>query len=165
MEKITPMITRNTEVEESAHGGALAPRGASAPPWSAAFEAPDPEVVEKKRRRKFTAKYKLRILEEADECTQAGQMGSLLRREGLYSSNLTYWRRQRDKGVLQALRPKKRGRKQIEINPLKQRVALLEREKQKLKYKLQQAEKIIEVQKKISEILGIPQDHNEGSDL
>ena len=159
------MITRNTEVEENAHGGALAPRGASAPPWGAAVEPPDPEVVEKKCRRKFTAKYKLRILEEADACNQAGQMGVLLRREGLYSSNLTYWRRQRDKGVLQALRPKKRGRKQIEINPLNQRVALLEREKQKLKHKLQQAEKIIEVQKKISEILGIPQDHNEGSDL
>jgi transposase len=165
MEKITPMITRNPEFEESVHGGTLAPRGASVPPWGAAVEPPDPEVVEKKRRRKFTAKYKLRILEEADACTQVGQMGALLRREGLYSSNLTYWRRQRDKGILQALRPKKRGRKQIEINPLKQRVALLEREKQKLKHKLQQAEKIIEVQKKISEILGIPQEHNEGSDL
>ena len=89
MEKITPMVTRNPEVVESAHGGALAPRGASAPLWGAAVEAPDPEVVEKKRRRKFTAKYKLRILEEADACTQAGQMGALLRREGLYSSNLT----------------------------------------------------------------------------
>jgi len=73
-------------------------------------------------------------------------MGVLLRHEGLYSSHLTCWRRQRDKGILQALRPKKRGRKQIEKNPLTQRVALLEKENQKLKHKLQQAEKIIEKQ-------------------
>jgi transposase len=164
MEKITPMITRNPEVEESAHGGSQAPRGACDPPWGAAVELlPDPEVVERKHRRKFTTKYKLRILKEADSCTQSGQMGTLLRREGLYFSNLTCWRRQREKGVLEALQPKKRGRKKIEKNPLTQRVASLERENRKLKHKLQQAEKIIEVQKKISEILGIPQEHNEGS--
>jgi transposase-like protein len=128
-----------------------------------AIEPPDPEVPERKRRRKFTENYKLRILKEADGCTQPGQMGALLRREGLYSSHLTCWRRQREKGILQALRPKKRGRKQIKKNPLNQRLALLERENRKLKHKLQQAEKIIEVQKKISEILGIPQDHNERS--
>jgi transposase len=163
MEKITPMMTRNQEVEESAHGVGLSPRGDKPTPWGAAAVAPDPEVVEKRRRRKFTASYKLRILKEADSITQLGHMGVLLRREGLYSSHLTCWRRQRDKGILQALRPKKRGRKQIEKNPLTQRVALLEKENQKLKHKLQQAQKIIEVQKKISEILGIPQDYNEGS--
>jgi transposase-like protein len=165
MEKITPMMTRDTEFEESAHGGTLPPRGDSVPPWRVAVEPPDPEVVERKRRRKFTAKYKLHILKEADACKQPGEIGALIRREGLYSSNLTCWRRQREEGVLQALRPKKRGRKKIKKNPLKQHVALLERENRKLKHKLQQAEKIIDVQKKISEILAIHQDQNEGSSL
>jgi transposase len=124
---------------------------------------PDPEVPEKKPRRKFTAKYKLSILDKADKCTQPGQLGVLLRKEGLYSSNLTTWRRQRDKGLLNALSPQKRGRKKIEKNPLAPEVARLQRENERLKKKLKQAETIIEVQKKISQILGIPQDHNEGS--
>ena len=124
---------------------------------------PAPEVTETKPRRKFTAKYKLDILKKADACTQPGQMGALLRREGLYSSNLTTWRKQRDKGLLDALSPQKRGRKKIERNPLSQEVARLQRENERLKKKLKQAETIIEVQKKISEILGIPQDHSEGS--
>ena len=72
---------------------------------------PDPEVTEKSVRRKFTAKYKLRILQEAEACTSQGQMGALLRREGLYSSNLTTWRRQRKQGDLEALSPKHRGPK------------------------------------------------------
>jgi transposase-like protein len=75
---------------------------------------PDPEVPEKRPRRRFTAKYKLQILQEADACTGPGQLGALLRREGLYSSNLTTWRRQRDQGLLDALSPKKRGRKEKE---------------------------------------------------
>jgi len=119
--------------------------------------APDPEVPEKKPRRKFTAKYKLRILAEADQCTQPGQMGALLRREGLYSSNLTTWRQQRAQGILQAMSPKKRGRKLKQKNPLAERVAQLEKENRRLQDKLKKAETIIEVQKKISEILGINQ--------
>jgi transposase-like protein len=119
---------------------------------------PDPEVPEKKPRRKYTARYKLRILEEADACTKPGQIGALLRREGLYSSNLTSWRKQKEKGQLEALSPKKRGRKEKEKNPLTQRMAQLERENERLKKKLKQAETIIDVQKKISEILGISQD-------
>ena len=122
---------------------------------------PDPEVPEKRPRRRFTAKYKLQILEEADTCTKPGQLGDLLRREGLYSSNLTTWRRQRDEGQLQGLSPKKRGRKAKAVNPLVQRVAELERETQRLREKLRKAEIIIEVQKKVSEILGITQDQNE----
>jgi len=123
--------------------------------------APDPEVPEKKPRRKFTAKYKLRILAEADACTQAGQIGALLRREGLYSSNLTTWRQQRAQGVLQAMTPKKRGRKLKQKNPLAERVAQLEKENRRLQDKLKKAETIIEVQKKISEILGINQNPDE----
>jgi transposase-like protein len=127
--------------------------------------APDPEVPEKRLRRKFTAKYKLRILSEADTCTQPGQMGTLLRREGLYSSNLTTWRQQREKGILQAMTPKKRGRKRKQPNVLAKRVAQLEKENLRLQQKLKKADLIIEAQKKMSEILGIVQnlDESDGS--
>ena len=118
---------------------------------------PDPEVPEKKPRKKFTAQYKLRILAEAEICKESGQIGALLRREGLYSSNLTTWRRQRDKGLLDAMSPQKRGRKEKEKNPLAPRVSQLERENQRLRKKLKQAEIIIDVQKKISQVLGISQ--------
>ena len=118
---------------------------------------PDPEVPEKKRRRKFTAKYKLHILAEADTCTEPGQLGALLRREGLYSSNLTTWRRQRQKGLLNAMAPQKRGRKKAEINPLAPRLAQLEKDNRRLQQKLKRAELIIEAQKKMAEILGISQ--------
>lgn len=124
---------------------------------------PDPEVSEKKPRRRFTAQYKLRILEEADGCDKLGQIGVLLRREGLYSSNLSSWRKQRQKGLLQAMSPQRRGRKQKERNPLSQQVARLEKENQRLKEKLTKAEAIIDVQKKISDILGISQDQEDGS--
>ena len=122
---------------------------------------PDPEVSEKRPRRKFTAQYKLRILAEAEACDKPGQIGALLRREGLYSSNLNSWRRQKEKGSLQALSPKKRGRKEKEKNPLAQTVAQLEKENQRLKQKLKKAEIIIDVQKKISQILGISQNLSE----
>jgi transposase len=118
---------------------------------------PDPEVCEKKPRRHFTASYKLRILKEFDACTQPVEKGALLRREGLYHSNICTWSRQREKGELQGLAPKKRGRRAKEVNPLAKRVAQLEQENRRLNEKLRQAETIIEVQKKISEILGIPQ--------
>jgi transposase len=127
-------------------------------------EKPDPEVPEKKHRRKFIAKYKLDILDQIDKCTQPGQIGELLRREGLYSSSITTWRRQRDQGLLGALSPQKRGRKTSNKNPLSNEVSRLQRENERLKKKLKQAETIIAVQKKVSEILGISQDHNEGDD-
>ena len=125
---------------------------------------PDPEVPEKKPRRKFTAKYKLRILAEADTCTQLGQLGALLRREGLYSSYLTTWRRQRENGILQVMAPKKRGRKQKEKNPLAKKMAQLEKENQRLQQKLKKTELIIEAQKKMSEILGIAQNLDENNE-
>lgn len=125
---------------------------------------PDPEVPEKKRRRKFTAKYKLRILAEADVCTNPGELGALLRREGLYSSNLTTWRRQRRKGLLTAMAPRKRGRKKAEKNPLAPRVAQLEKDNRRLQQKLKRAELIIDAQKKMAEILGISQDLHESDE-
>jgi transposase len=116
----------------------------------------DPEVPEKAARRRFDEAYKRRILEEADRCTQPGQLGELLRREGLYSSLLSTWRRQRDQGVLDALRPKKRGRKAGRNDPLTRENERLRRENQRLAQRLRQAEAIIEVQKKVSEMLGVP---------
>jgi transposase len=110
---------------------------------------PDPEVPEKTARRKFTAAYKLRILKETESCTVQGQIGALLRREGLYSSNLTSWRRQ----VAQGLVPKKRGPLAQKADPHVRRITELERENEKLAHKLKQAELIIDVQKKVAELL------------
>jgi transposase-like protein len=121
---------------------------------------PDPEVPEKAVRRRFTAAYKLRILKEADTFKGTSQCGALLRREGLYSSHLTTWRRQVEKGTLEALSPRKRGPKAAPPNPLKKRVETLEKETQRLRHQLKQAEIIIEVQKKISEILHLPANPN-----
>ena len=119
---------------------------------------PDPEVPEKAARRRFPAAYKLRILKKAEACKGTSQCGALLRREGLYSSHLTTWRRQAEKGSLEALFPRKRGPKTAHPNPLKKRVETLEKETQRLRHQLKQAEIIIEVQKKISEILHLPPD-------
>ncbi len=120
---------------------------------------PSTEVLEKPVRRRFTAQYKLRILAQADRCTEMGQVGELLRREGLYSSLLSTWRKQRDEGVLAGLTPKRRGRKAKPKNPLAEKMARIERENERLKTKLRQAELIIDVQKKVSEILNIPLKH------
>jgi transposase-like protein len=123
---------------------------------------PDPEVLLQAKRRTFTAGYKQWVLEEADKCReQSGQIGALLRREGLYSSHLTTWRRQREAGQLAGLTPQKRGRKaRLE----EAEMSRLRRENARLTHQLAQAELIIEAQKKLSEILGItleqPQDEN-----
>jgi len=128
--------------------------------FSANSVRPDPEVSEKKPRREFTAAYKLRILKEFDACVNKGEKGALLRREGLYHSNICTWRRQREEGQLQGLAPKKSGRKVKKVNPLATKVAQLERENRKLIELLRKAEIIIDVQKKISEIMNIPQPGN-----
>lgn len=116
----------------------------------------DPEVLEKPERRRFSAEYKVGIIREADLCTEPGQIGALLRREGLYSSHLTTWRRQRDRGILDSLTPKKRGRKIDPVNPLSDRVRELERDNEQLLRRLKQADTIIECQKKLYEILQMP---------
>ncbi len=123
----------------------------SRPPRSASD--PDPEVPEKARRRHFTAKYKLRILAKADRCSQPGEIGKLLRKEGLYSSHLSKWRKQREEGALAALTPKKRGRKPRPVDPQAKRVAELERDNARLRQDLEKAQTIIEVQKKLSQLL------------
>jgi transposase-like protein len=123
---------------------------------------PDPEVVPKAKRRQFTAKYKLRILEEADRCTERGQIGELLRREGLYSSHLSKWRQQRARGQLQGLAPKKRGRKGQD--PSVAELARLRRENERLRAQLEQAEIIIDVQKKLARLLGLNTDETESDE-
>ena len=125
---------------------------------------PDPEVIPRAKRRRFSAEYKLRILEEVDACYEPGQIGSLLRREGLYSSHLTTWRRQREQGQLEALSPKKRGRKPSVDEALAKELAELKREKQRLENRLQQAETIIEVQKKLSGLLGLTLNENQSDE-
>jgi transposase len=137
-----------TEGARRASGGA---------PIVAGLNPPDPEVPEKKPRRKFTAAYKLRVIKEAEACTEPGEIGALLRREGLYSSNLSSWRRQCDQGQFKGLSPKKRGRRLRPRNPLAEKLAQLDRENRQLRKKLKQAETIIEVQKKISDLLGAPE--------
>jgi transposase-like protein len=116
---------------------------------------PDPEVIPVAERRQFKAEYKLRILEEADQCTEPGELGALLRREGLYSSYLSRWRRAREQGLLRALSPKKRGRKRTGDPELEKEVAVLRRENARLQKKLETAETIIAVQKKLSHLLGL----------
>ena len=114
---------------------------------------PDPEVPATPTRRRFSAEYRLRILKEADACKKAGELGALLRREGLYSSHLITWRQQRDRGALVGMRTTKRGPKPRPVDP---RVKQLEAENRRLQRRLQRAETIITLQKKVAEILGIP---------
>lgn len=132
----------------------LAPAAAaSAAP--AGVRPPDPEVPDKAVRRSFSAEYKQRILQEADGCSAEGAIGALLRREGLYSSHLATWRRQREEALRQALAPHRRGRQAVP-HPLAQENEKLRRENTRLTERLHQAELIIEVQKKISALMGNP---------
>ena len=117
---------------------------------------PDSEVLERPIRRKFSADYKLKILQEADTLKNPGDLGALLRREGLYASNIAMWNWQREKGELEGLTPKKRGPKEKSPEELERRIKDLERDNKKLKRRLEHAEMIIDVQKKISELSGIP---------
>lgn len=123
---------------------------------------PSPEVQEKARRRNYTAEYKRRILKEAADCKKQGQVGALLRREGLYSSNLTAWRHQVEKGTLDALSSRKRGPKARKPDPSVRRIAEQEKEIQKLQAKLKKADLIIEAQKKIAEIFQLLREQKEG---
>ncbi len=122
---------------------------------------PDPEVPEKAVRRRFTAEYKLNILRQVESCRGAGSLGALLRREGLYSSYLTNWCRQRDAGILSGLKPKQRGRKANPIHPLEAENEQLRKENNRLQKRLKKAELIIDIQKKISQMLGIPLENPE----
>ena len=127
--------------------------------------APDPEVRAVAKRRQFSAAYKLAVLEEADRLSEPGAIGALLRREGLYSSHLSVWRRERDSGALEAL-SRRRGRK-AKLSSEQKRVAALEARCARLQREVDQAYTIIEVQKKLCTLLGLPtaaSEENTGSD-
>jgi len=114
---------------------------------------PDPEVVAKPKRRRFTAEYRLRVVEEAERCTEPGAVGRLLRREGLYSSHLTAWRKARRDGALRGLRSKKRGAKPKANNPLEPQVRALEAKVARLEKELHKAHTILDVQGKVAGLL------------
>jgi transposase len=140
------------ERSEPQRSGATAEAGAA--PTSPS--RPDPEVVAKAKRRTFTAEYKQRILQEAERAAATpGGVGALLRREGLYSSHLVTWRRERQAGIREALKPRKRGRRS-ERNPLAEENQKLRRQVGQLTEKLRKAEIIIDVQKKVAALLGNP---------
>lgn len=115
---------------------------------------PNPEVSDRPKRRRFTAEYKLGVLRELDACTEPGQKGAILRREGLYSSHATAWRRARELGELQGLRAKKTGRPPKKRNLLQSEVDRLARENARLQEELRKARLIIDVQKKVASMLG-----------
>jgi transposase len=121
----------------------------------------DPEVVAKAKRRRFTPEYRLKIVRAAESCKGSGEIGALLRREGLFSSQLSTWRRQREEGALEGLRARKRGPKAKAVDP---RVKKLEQENARLVRKLRKADAIIAFQKKVHELLGIPLKPFEGEE-
>ena len=154
MNMIRTMLVDQSRVGEPERRGgerSEAPRSGGSPPGERVPGGvpPDPEVTARHVRRRFTTAYKLEILRKADACTRPGELGALLRREGLYSSHLVTWRRQRAAG----LTPKQRGRKATPVDP---RVKKLEQENRRLTRRLQKAEALLDFQKKVSELLHIP---------
>jgi len=152
------MIVETIKATQGSEGA----RRATEIPWggttteAVSHRSADPEVSAKASRRRFTADYKLKILQLAEACSDSKSLGALLRREGLYASNLTTWRKQRDRGVLTALSPKKRGRKESGSHPLQVENEKLRKENNRLERRLKRAELIIDIQKKAAQILGIP---------
>jgi transposase-like protein len=128
-------------------------RATGVSPAGAPAVVPDPAVEAKASRRRFTAEYKLRILREVDRVKEPGDVGAILRREGLYSSHLTQWRQQRDRVAKAGLAARKRGPKARPVDP---RLKQMEREIARLKRRNRQVEIMLEIQKKASELLGIP---------
>jgi transposase-like protein len=129
------------------------------------MKIPDPQVTAKAKRRRFTAEFKRRILREADALAETGGIGEMLRREGLYTSHLSAWRREREHGELEGLAAKKRGPKAKPDKELIEENQRLAREIARLEKRLAQAETIIDVQKKVATLLGIPlRTPSDGSD-
>lgn len=150
----TAMDTRSSVVIDDALEGARRATGNASS--LAPLPVPDPEVVATAKRRQFSSSEKRRILAEADRCTKPGAIGALLRREGIYSSNLTTWRKQREAAERAALAPQKRGPKADPALAEAHHVAELTRENERLRRQLATAQTIIEVQKKLCTLLGLP---------
>ncbi len=146
-----PMLQTQIHAEAGA-----ASNGGHRPTVVAAPASVSPELSDRSRRRTFTARDKLRILAATDGAAATGGIGAILRREGVYSSTLCDWRRQRDAGAFGALSPAKRGPKATEPNALVAEVAALQRHVADLTRSLARAEAIIQVQKKLADLLGIP---------
>jgi transposase len=146
-----PMNAIQNQTEASA-----ATDGGRRPTVVTALASVSSELANRPKRRTFTAADKLRILAATDRALETGGVGAVLRREGIYSSTLCDWRRQRDAGTLGALTPVKRGPKALEANPLATKVDLLEKNNAHLTRRLARAEAIITVQKKLADLLGIP---------
>jgi transposase len=143
MELVPPERSEGERSEPSRSGGG-----------TNSIAAADPEVESKAKRRQFSAAYKRRMLDEADK-GGPGAIAALLRREGLYSSHLNTWRKQRESGEIVGLEPRKRGKKPVPRNPLAVEVNRLTRDNQRLQKRLKQAEIIIDVQKKLCDLLGL----------
>jgi len=151
---VLPAAERRAAERSEADRSAAA--GKTVAPTSPAPPRPDPEVVPDAKRRSFTAEYKQRILAEADAgAMQSGAIGALLRREGLYSSHLVTWRREREAGIVNGLTPHKRGPKS-KRSPQEDEIQKLRRENQRLTEQLRKAEIVIDVQKKVGALLGWP---------
>jgi transposase len=147
-------MPRTTSEEPFAADGAENEEGRR-PTLVTAPSAASPELVDRPRRRTFTAADKLRILGEVDRVAPGGA-GAILRREGLYSSALTDWRRQRDAGAYEALKAVKRGPKRVAVNPMAAEHAQLLRDNKRLTLQLRRAEAVIDIQKKVALLLGLP---------
>ena len=152
-----PMLQTPIDADDDAAANAGRRPTVVAAPASAA-----PELSDRPRRRTFTAQDKLCILAATDRAAETGGIGVILRREGLYSSTLSDWRRQRDAGTLGALVPARRGPKTTGANPLAAEVAVLQRDKARLTLRLKRAEAIIDIQKKVAALLGIPLTASDG---
>jgi transposase len=146
-----PMLP--TEIDTAAGAGTNQGRRPTVVPAPAAVS---PELAERPRRRTFTVQDKLRILAQTDRAADTGGVGAILRREGLYSSSLTDWRRLRDAGALGALTPARRGPKTARANPMATEIARLQQDNARLAQHLMRAEAIIDIQKKVAALLGIP---------
>jgi len=156
-------MPRIKDIETTAAAGAGTEEGRR-PTMVPAPAAASPELADRAVRRRFTAADKVRILGELDRAKGVpGGVGAILRREALYSSTVTDWRRQRDAGAYGALRPVKRGPKTSEPNPLAAEHAALVRDNKRLKLQLERAEAVIEIQKKVALLLGLPIVNDEGS--
>ncbi len=144
------------ETEGARRATGVFPSAAPAAGVGAGPEGAETEVATRALRRRFTAEYKRRIVREADRCTKPGEIGALLRREGLYSSHLTTWRAARDRGELEGLSPKQRGPKVTPADPRDRKIAEQERELARWKQRAERAEALVEVQKKVAALLGTP---------
>lgn len=155
MELVVPPQSEGERSETERSGGTTSSAATAGIPGGSGSLVPNPEVPTRAQRRCFAAAYKRRILHEADTCDPGG-IAALLRREGLYSSHLTTWRHQREQGEIAGLEPRKRGKKPAPRNPLASENERLGRENERLQKRLRQAETIIEVQKKLCEMWGLP---------